>query len=57
MIDFDGGGRMVAEFSDVSEDDVEVGRDMRMVFRIKARDEQRKFVKYFWKATPVRAAE
>ena len=54
MIDFEGGGRMVAEFSDVSEADVEVGRDMRMVFRVKARDDQRKFVKYFWKATPVR---
>ena len=54
MIDFEGGGRMIAEFSNVSEEDVEVGRDMRMVFRIKARDSQRKFVKYFWKATPVR---
>ena len=57
MIDFEGGGRMVAEFSDVSEEDVEVGRDMRMVFRIKARDDKRKFVKYFWKATPVRSAQ
>ena len=45
---------MIAEFSSVSEEDVEVGRDMRMVFRIKARDDQRKFVKYFWEATPVR---
>ncbi len=54
MIDFEGGGRMISEFSDVTEDDVEVGREMRMVFRIKAQDEQRKFTKYFWKATPVR---
>ena len=54
MIDFEGGGRMVAEFTDVSADDVFVGGDMRMVFRIKAVDERRDFIKYFWKATPVR---
>ena len=54
MIDFEGGGRMISEFSDVSEEDVEVGRDMRMVFRIKARDYNRNFIKYFWKATPIR---
>ena len=57
MIDFEGGGRMISEFSDVTEDDVEVGREMRMVFRIKAQDEQRKFTKYFWKATPVRTPD
>ena len=57
MIDFEGGGRMISEFSDVTEDDVEVGREMRMVFRIKAQDEQRKFTKYFWKATPVRTSD
>lgn len=56
MIDFEGGGRMITEFSDVVEDDVSVGRDVRMVFRIKARDDMRKFTKYFWKATPVREA-
>jgi len=57
MIDFEGGGRMISEFSDVSEDDVTVGRDMRMVFRIKAFDDQRQFIKYFWKATPIRSVE
>jgi uncharacterized OB-fold protein len=36
--------------------DVEVGRDVRMVFRIKSVDHQRGFVRYFWKAVPVRAA-
>ena len=56
MIDFEGGGRMISEFSDVTEEDVTVGADMRMVFRIKARDDMRKFTKYFWKATPVREA-
>ena len=53
-IDFEGGGRMVAEFAEVTPDDVEVGREMRMVFRIKAVDETRHFTKYFWKAVPVR---
>jgi hydroxymethylglutaryl-CoA synthase len=57
MIDFDGGGRMVAEFADAGEGDIEVGREMKMVFRIKAFDEQRDFIKYFWKATPVARGE
>lgn len=54
MIDFEGGGRMISEFSDVTDEDINVGAEMRMVFRIKARDDMRKFTKYFWKATPVR---
>jgi 3-hydroxy-3-methylglutaryl CoA synthase len=52
MIDFEGGGRMIAEFADVTEADVAVGAEMEMVFRIKAFDEKRSFVRYFWKATP-----
>lgn len=51
MIDFEGGGRLMAEFTDVDAADIEVGRDVRMVFRIKAVDEMRKFKRYFWKAT------
>ncbi|GAO38792.1 hypothetical protein SCH01S_19_00960 [Sphingomonas changbaiensis NBRC 104936] len=53
-IDFEDGGRMVAEFAEVAPEDVEVGAEMRMVFRIKAEDEARHFTKYFWKAVPVR---
>jgi 3-hydroxy-3-methylglutaryl CoA synthase len=53
MVDFEGGGRMTLEFADVTEE-VEVGCAMRMVFRIKAVDDVRGFVKYFWKAAPVR---
>lgn len=52
-LDFDGGGRLVTEFAEVGPDEVEVGRAMRMVFRIKAEDEQRHFTKYFWKAVPL----
>jgi 3-hydroxy-3-methylglutaryl CoA synthase/uncharacterized OB-fold protein len=53
MIDFDGGGRMTVEFADVTAADVEVGREMQMMFRIKAVDEIRDFTRYFWKAVPV----
>lgn len=52
MIEFIGGGRMSAEFTDVEPGDVEVGVEMNMVFRIRAVDETRHFVKYFWKAAP-----
>lgn len=52
MIEFDGGGRMVTEFADVEAADVDVGKPMRMMFRIKAFDERRGFRKYFWKAVP-----
>jgi hydroxymethylglutaryl-CoA synthase len=56
MVEFDGGGRMVAEFTDVADADaVSVGRPMRMMFRIKAVDEARHFARYFWKAVPVAA--
>jgi hydroxymethylglutaryl-CoA synthase len=51
MIEFEEGGRMVAEFADVDEKDLNVGTTMRMVFRIKATDDVRGFTKYFWKAT------
>jgi len=53
-VEFEGGGRMMAEFADIGTVSVEVGTPMRMVFRIKATDEQRGFTKYFWKATPDR---
>ena len=51
-IDFDEGGRMVAEFADMEAEDVQVGTRVRMMFRIKAVDEKRGFTKYFWKAAP-----
>jgi 3-hydroxy-3-methylglutaryl CoA synthase len=54
MIEFEGGGRMAAEFTDVPDlEAVAVGRPMRMMFRIKAIDEPRGFARYFWKAVPV----
>ncbi|PHR62278.1 MAG: 3-hydroxy-3-methylglutaryl CoA synthase [Robiginitomaculum sp.] len=52
MVDFEGGGRLMANFTDISPDGVEVGQEMRMVFRVKAYDNQREFTQYFWKAAP-----
>jgi hydroxymethylglutaryl-CoA synthase len=57
MIDFEGGGRMVVEFADIEDGEVDVGKQMRMVFRIKAFDELRGFRKYFWKAIPVQRGD
>ena len=56
MIQFDGGGRMMADFTDVDEGKVDVGTPMRMTFRIKDVDAARGFVRYFWKAAPVTPA-
>jgi hydroxymethylglutaryl-CoA synthase len=53
MVDFDGGGRMMLEFTDLDAADVAVGRPVEMMFRIKGVDERRDFTKYFWKAVPV----
>ena len=53
MIEFEGGGRMFAEFTDVDPAAIAVGRTVRMMFRIKDTDTRRHFTKYFWKATPV----
>ncbi len=55
QVDFEGGGRILMEFTDVSPGDVESGTEVEMVFRIKDIDDRRGYTRYFWKATPVRA--
>jgi uncharacterized OB-fold protein len=52
MIQFEVGGRIMMDFTDIDPRELEVGRDMNMVFRVKDRDPQRGFVRYFWKAAP-----
>jgi uncharacterized OB-fold protein len=52
MVQFDGGGRLMIDFSDVDVGEVDVNMAMRMAFRIKEYDAQRGFTKYFWKAVP-----
>jgi 3-hydroxy-3-methylglutaryl CoA synthase len=54
QVDFDGGGRLLMEFTDLTHGEVASGTRMDMVFRVKDLDEKRGFVRYFWKATPVR---
>lgn len=53
-IDFEGGGRVLMEFTDTAADELRSGAPVRMVFRIKELDQKRGFRRYFWKATPVR---
>lgn len=52
MVQFDGGGRMLMDFSEIEPGRIDVGLPVRMVFRIKDADTLRGFVRYFWKATP-----
>jgi len=56
MIQFAGGGRMMADFTDCAFDDLQVGLPMQMVFRKRVADKERGFVNYFWKAVPVPGA-
>jgi hydroxymethylglutaryl-CoA synthase len=54
VVDFDGGGRLPMELTDVAEDEVEIGGRVEMTFR-------RLFTadgihNYFWKARPIRDA-
>jgi hydroxymethylglutaryl-CoA synthase len=53
-IDFNGGGRVLMEFTDTDENELCVGLPLRMVYRVKDFDPKRGFRRYFWKATPVR---
>lgn len=59
QLDFDGGGRILMEFTDVGPGDIETGMEMEAVFRVKDRDPVRGFTRYFWKAVPIfdRAAD
>ncbi len=52
MVVFAEGGRLMADLTDVDVGGVEVGMQIRMMFRVKEHDNQRGFTKYFWKAAP-----
>lgn len=53
MIQFEDGGRLMADFTDIDPDqDLEVGMPMKLMFRVKDHDKNRGFRRYFWKATP-----
>jgi 3-hydroxy-3-methylglutaryl CoA synthase len=53
MVQFEGGGRLMADFADIAADaELQVGMPMRMMFRVKDFDAKRGFRRYFWKAVP-----
>ena len=56
MIDFDNGGRLMTDFTDVDVGEVDVGMPVEMRFRIKSMDTPRGLPRYFWKAVPRRSA-
>jgi 3-hydroxy-3-methylglutaryl CoA synthase/NAD(P)-dependent dehydrogenase (short-subunit alcohol dehydrogenase family) len=56
MIQFDNGGRFMADFTDCKLAEVKVGLPMQMVFRKRTQDKERGFVNYFWKARPIAGA-
>ncbi len=53
MIQFDGGGRFMADFTDCTIDDVSVGQKVNLAFRRRYVDRERGFTGYFWKAVPI----
>ena len=52
MVEFDGGGRLLVEFTEWERAELAVGASARLVFRIKDHDRARGFRRYFWKAVP-----
>jgi hydroxymethylglutaryl-CoA synthase len=50
LVEFEGGGRMMVDFTDLDPELLEVGQWVRMMFRLKRQD-SRGFRHYFWKAT------
>lgn len=56
FVRFDSGARVLMEMVDIGKEGVDTGAKLRMVYRIKEKDRQRGYNRYFWKATPLRPA-
>jgi 3-hydroxy-3-methylglutaryl CoA synthase len=52
LIQFEGGGRMMAELTDCDLEEIRVGTPVTMTFRKRYQDTERGFTGYFWKAVP-----
>lgn len=50
MVEFDGGGKLMMDFTEVAEGSIDSGSRVSVHFRIRQFDPQRGFRKYFWKA-------
>src|SRR5262249_16243611 len=55
MVEFEEGGRVMIDFTDIDAEALKVGQPMQMMFRIKDIDAARGFRRYYWKAAPVTA--
>ena len=53
MVQFEGGGRFMADFTDCELADVKVGQPVTLSFRKRYTDKERGFTGYFWKAIPL----
>lgn len=53
MVEFEGGGRVMLDFTDVDPDTLDIGVPVRMQFRVREVDHERGFKKYFWKAAQI----
>ncbi len=56
FVKFDNGVRMLMETVDIGKEGIDTGSKLRMVYRIKEKDRQRGYNRYFWKSTPLAAA-
>ncbi len=54
MVQFEGGGRLMADFTDCELEQLKVGQPVKMVFRRHHVDAKRGFTGYFWKAAPLK---
>lgn len=52
FVQFEIGARLLMEIVDLGPEGIDVGTPLRAVFRIKERDQERGYNRYFWKATP-----
>ena len=52
LVEFDGGGRAMVDFTEVDPEAFDVGTAVRMHFRIRHFDGRRGYRTYFWKAAP-----
>ena len=50
MVKFDGGGKIMMDFTELEEGKIETGSRVSVHFRIRQFDSVRGFRKYFWKA-------
>jgi 3-hydroxy-3-methylglutaryl CoA synthase len=56
FVEFPSGARVMMEMVDIGKEGIDTGAKLRMVYRIKEKDRQRGYNRYFWKSTPVGAA-